>query len=324
MNHSRDLMLGRITLNNKISTSLHLLKTIKKIEKEISSDESLSGIATGFKKLDIALSGLQRGSLIFVAGLPSVGKSAFSTNLTYNVACSERRVLFFSLKNTTDLIVKRMISLSTKIPVNLLELNTVEFKKFSNIKKAISEVKKLSVDIVDNGNLTIDEIVQISADQQSSGELDLIIVDGFNLLLNKSDGSLDAGEQEVSELTVRLKKLAKSLDIAIVVTTSFPSRDTIDKGERALLSDLAPWHGIEQNSDCVIILNHPHTFLKWPEQSKCESDERYNKRINTHALLLSETVDLMELSILKNRCHDIASVDLRFEKDFGLFSDFDD
>src|SRR5205807_1295261 len=74
------------------------------------SQGALTGVATGFKDLDLLTAGFQRGDLVIIAARPSMGKTAFALNIVQHAAIEHTvRVAVFSLEMSKEQLVQRLL-----------------------------------------------------------------------------------------------------------------------------------------------------------------------------------------------------------------------
>ena len=106
---------------NKVRTSFYPIKDIvresfRAIEDLFSRKELITGVATGFEKIDDMTSGLQNSDLIIIAGRPSMGKTAFALNIAQNAALeSQTSVAIFSLEMSKEQLAFRMLASEAKV-----------------------------------------------------------------------------------------------------------------------------------------------------------------------------------------------------------------
>ena len=87
-----------------------LSNTFEYIERLYERKEHVTGVATGFEKLDLETSGFQPSDFIIIAGRPSMGKTAFALNIAQHVGITlHGRVLVLSLEMSAQQIVQRML-----------------------------------------------------------------------------------------------------------------------------------------------------------------------------------------------------------------------
>ena len=216
-------------------------------------DGSLSGLATGLTDLDSRMGGLQPSDLIILAGRPGMGKSALATNIAYNVAkawAGELRadghmatvnggiVGFFSLEMSAEQLATRIISEQTGIPSNKIRRGGIDEGDFEKIKDVSIELQNLPFYVDETGGLSIGQLAARARRLKRQRGLDLLVVDYVQLLQGSSRRSSENRVQEITEITTRLKALAKELNIPILALSQLSRQVENRDDKRPQLSDL--------------------------------------------------------------------------------------
>ncbi len=168
-------------------------ETMEYIEKAYQKDSSIVGLKTGFKDFDKKISGLHNSDLIILAGRPSMGKTAFATNIAYNITTtfekkkiehsdSKGTVLFFSLEMSSEQLVTRLLSESSDVPSQKIRSGEISKLEFSKIVKSSEKISNLSMFIDDSPALTISSIRTRARRIKRKEGLDLIIIDYLQLI----------------------------------------------------------------------------------------------------------------------------------------------
>ncbi|MDH3322926.1 MAG: replicative DNA helicase, partial [Flavobacteriaceae bacterium] len=120
-----DITQGNLKKSSEAAHNL-VSQALKKIE-EISNQEGMSGVATGFTKLDQLTSGWQPSDLIILAARPGMGKTAFVMSMAKNMAIDfDTPVAIFSLEMSSVQLITRMISSQTGISSEKLRKGNLE------------------------------------------------------------------------------------------------------------------------------------------------------------------------------------------------------
>src|SRR5580698_4049901 len=201
-------------------------------------DGNLSGLATGLTDLDGRMGGLQSSDLIILAGRPGMGKTALATNIAYNVAkawAGEMRadghmasvnggiVGFFSLEMSAEQLATRIIAEQTGIPSNKIRRGGIDEADFEKIKDISIELQNLPFYVDETGGLSIGQLAARARRLKRQRGLDLLVVDYVQLLQGSNKRMSDSRVQEITEITTRLKALAKELNIPIVALSVIAS-----------------------------------------------------------------------------------------------------
>ncbi len=232
-------------------------------------DGSLSGLATGLTDLDARMGGLQSSDLIILAGRPGMGKTALATNIAYNVAkawVGEVRadghmetvnggiVGFFSLEMSAEQLATRIIAEQTGIPSNKIRRGAIDEADFEKIKDVSIELQNLPFYVDETGGLSIGQLAARARRLKRQRGLDLIVIDYVQLLQGTSRRSSENRVQEITEITTRLKALAKELNVPILALSQLSRQVESRDDKRPQLSDLRESGSIEQDADVVMFV----------------------------------------------------------------------
>jgi replicative DNA helicase len=262
-----------------------LATAIDMAERAYQRDGRLSGLATGFYELDNKLGGLQNSDLIIIAGRPGMGKTAFATNIAFNVAKAyefETRpdganvtvnggvVGFFSLEMSAEQLATRIISEQAEIPSHEIRHGKVSEEQFHRIVQTARRVQTAPFYIDQTGGLSIAQLAARARRLKRQRGLDLLVVD-YIQLLSASKTRSDSRVQEVTEITTGLKALAKELNVPIVALSQLSRQVEGRDDKRPLLSDLRESGSIEQDADVVMFVyreEYYHNNRKPDEKSE--------------------------------------------------------
>jgi replicative DNA helicase len=232
-------------------------------------DGKLSGLATGLEDLDRMMGGLQPSDLIILAGRPGMGKSALATNMGYNIARAWRGevrpdghtqsvdggiVGFFSLEMSAEQLATRIISEQTEIPSNKIRRGGISEADFEKIKDVSIELQNLPFYVDETGGLSIAQLAARARRLKRQRGLDLLIVDYLQLLQGSSRRGSENRVQEITEITTKLKALAKELNVPILALSQLSRQVESRDDKRPQLSDLRESGSIEQDADVVLFV----------------------------------------------------------------------
>ena len=231
-------------------------------------DGGLSGLATGLTDLDSRMGGLQPSDLIILAGRPGMGKSALATNIAYNIAkawAGELRadghmatvnggiVGFFTLEMSAEQLATRIIAEQTGIPSNKIRRGAIDETDFEKIRDVSIELQNLPFYLDETGGLSIGQLAARARRLKRQKGLDLLVVDYLQLLQGSGKYS-DSRVQEITDITQRLKALAKELNIPILALSQLSRQVEARDDKRPQLSDLRESGSIEQDADVVMFV----------------------------------------------------------------------
>jgi len=255
-----------------------LLSTFNKIEQRYEKKETITGVPTGFAKLDEMTSGLQRADMIIVAARPSMGKTALCLNIAQFVAIEKKiPVLLFSLEMSADALVERMLSSVAKVESGKIRGGFLDQVDWMNLTKAASQLAEAPVWIDDTAAPSILEVRAkarrfradkniFKPDAEDAGDpLGLIVIDYLQLARGTGKSSNNR-EQEVAEISRGLKALAKEVNLPVIALSQLRRAAEDRKDGRPQLSDLRESGAIEQDAD-VIAFIHRKTREDSPERN---------------------------------------------------------
>ena len=259
----------------------------------------LTGLPTGFTKLDSLTGGFQPGDLIIVAARPSIGKTALALNFARNAAVDAgKKVAVFSLEMTTRSLVMRLLSSEAKVDFSSFRSGLISTEAHSRLMESAGRLAEAGIWIDDTGAATILEIRAKSRRLAAQHGLDLVVVD--YLQLAHGDRNSASREQEISEISRGLKGLAKELNIPVIALSQLNrGPETRKEDKRPMLADLRESGAIEQDADIIGFIYR---------------DVVYNKE--------TEHENMAEFIIAKQRNGPTDTVKLEFEGRFAQFSDW--
>jgi replicative DNA helicase len=295
-------------------------------------DGNLSGLATGLTDLDNRMGGLQQSDLIILAGRPGMGKTALATNIAYNVAkawVGETRadghmgtvnggiVGFFSLEMSAEQLATRILSEQSGIPSNKIRRGAIEEGEFEKIKDVSIQLQNLPFYVDETGGLSIGQLAARARRLKRQRGLDLMVIDYLQLLQGSSRRANDSRVQEITEITTRLKALAKELNVPILALSQLSRQVESRDDKRPQLSDLRESGSIEQDADVVLFVFREEYYLenKKPREGTAEFAEWEKQITDAHGKA--------EVIIGKQRHGPTGTVALQFEADVTRFASLD-
>ncbi|HRT27529.1 MAG TPA: replicative DNA helicase [Syntrophales bacterium] len=285
---------------NKIKPSFSPLKDLIKdsfrtIERLYEKKELITGVPTGFEKLDEMTSGLQRSDLIIIAGRPSMGKTAFALNIAQRAAIeSGIPVAIFSLEMSKEQLAFRMLSSEAMVDSQRLRRGYPGETDWPKLTTAAGRLAEAPIYIDDTAAISVLEMKAKARRLKAESGLGLLIVDYLQLM--RAGGSRDSREQEISEISRSLKALAKELNIPVVALSQLNRQVEQRTNRRPQMADLRESGAIEQDADVIMFLYR---------------DEVYNRT--------EENTGLAEVNIGKQRNGPTGTVKLVFLEKFTRF-----
>lgn len=229
-----------------------LVESFERLDELQKNGGELRGVPTGYQDVDDLLAGLQRSNLVILAARPGMGKTAFSLNITQNIAVKHRKkVGFFSLEMSKEELVDRLLVAQADIDAWKLKTGRLNQQDFLKISDAMGVLAEASLFIDDTPGLSIFDMRTKARRLMAEQEIDILVVDYLQLAHGRTQ---DNRVQEVSEISQGLKNIARELRIPILALSQL-SRAIESRGEKKpQLSDLRESGAIEQDADVVMFL----------------------------------------------------------------------
>lgn len=273
---------------------------IDKLQRLSVQHTSMTGTPSGFKDLDEITGGFQPGNLIILAARPSMGKSAFVTNMAENAAIEHRKpVALFSLEMSEAELAQRFVASQARIKGEDLRKGRVAENRWPKILEASQRLADSPLYVDDSSDMSMLEVRAKARrlHQQNPGGLGLIIVDYLQLL--RPDGRVESRVEQVGQMSRGLKILARELQVPVIALSQLSRAVETRTDKRPILSDLRESGQIEQDADLVMFIYR---------------DEYYDRE--------SEREGEADIIIAKHRNGGLADVVLTFQKEYPKFMNF--
>ena len=292
-------------------TAQSLVAQAKKRIEEIGNQEGLSGLPTGFHKLDELTSGWQPSDLIIIAARPGMGKTAFVLSMARNIAINANKaVALFSLEMSSVQLITRLISSETSLSSEKLRTGKLEQHEWEQLNVKVKDLERAPLYIDDTPSLSIFDLRAKARRLASQHGIKLIIIDYLQLMT--AGGNSKGGgnrEQEISTISRNLKALAKELNVPVIALSQLSRAvETRGTSKRPLLSDLRESGAIEQDADIV-------SFIYRPEYYKIEEWDDEEQ---------SPTEGQAEFIVAKHRNGGLDNIRLKFIGKFGKFDNLEE
>ncbi|MGM0138158.1 replicative DNA helicase [Enterococcus sp. DIV0755b] len=281
-----------------------LQETFRNIDQLAQNDEEITGIPTGYPALDKMTAGLQQGELIILAARPAVGKTAFALNIAQNIGTkTDASVAIFSLEMDAESLVKRMLCAEGLIDAGHLKTGQLTDEEWGNLVVAMGSLSRASIFIDDTPGIKVSEIrARCRRLAQEKKDLGLILIDYLQLI---EGTGRENRQQEVSEISRQLKKLAKELKVPVIALSQLSRGVEQRQDKRPVMSDIRESGSIEQDADIVAFLYRDDYYQRDTDDPDEQDDTRDN---------------IIEVIIEKNRSGARGTVELMFIKEYNKFS----
>ena len=270
-----------------------VMDSVKTIERLYEKKQTVTGVSTGYTRLDQLTSGLQNSDLIIVAGRPSMGKTAFCMNIAQNVATSQDQnvnVGIFSMEMSKEQLVTRLLSSESEIEHSKLRTGTLSRDEWPKLALAAGRLAEARMFIDDSPALSVMELRSRARRLTKEHGLGLLVIDYLQLMKGGGKGGGDRREQEISEISRSLKALAKELNIPVIAISQLnrAPEQREKENKRPRLSDLRESGAIEQDADVIMFIYRDEVYHKDREDNKGLAEVIIGKQRNGPI----DTVDL--------------------------------
>ncbi|MBF0253941.1 MAG: replicative DNA helicase [Candidatus Omnitrophica bacterium] len=272
---------------------------IEMIDRLYQRKENITGVPTGFHEFDVQTAGLQKSDLIIVAARPSMGKSAFVTNICEHVGILERvPTAIFSLEMSKEQLTQRMLCSQARVNAHKVRTGFLAQSDWPKLTEAAAKLSKAEIFIDDTPGISALELRAKARRLKSQHDIQLVVVDYLQLMRGDSDS--ENRQQEISSISRSLKALARELKVPVIAVSQLSRAVESRTDRRPQLSDLRESGAIEQDSDMVILLMR----------------EEYYKPTE-------ENRGMAEVIIAKQRNGPVGTIKLTFVKEFTRFENME-
>ena len=279
-------------MNKRSENMEDIHKTLDSVIQGLKQDKSVKiKKLTGFLDIDYALNQISKDSLITIAARPAMGKTSFILNMVINLACIENKsVVIFSLENSKEQLVNRMISNIAQIDFNKLKNANLNNNDWNKISYNIEKLSQAKIFIDDTIGIEIEKIEEKCKKLLEEKSIDIIIID-YLQLINKNDNTIQS-----------LKCLSKELNIPIIVVSQLSRKpeERYKRGEdpRPILNDMFP--EIINESDVIMFIYR---------------DSYYNFN--------SKEYDIAEINIAKDRHGSTDIVKMKYQSKYLKYEEIE-
>ncbi len=290
----------RITADFKpIEDVLH--ETMNNIGNWYETKRVVTGVGSGFRKLDEMLTGFHAAELIIIAARPGMGKTALALNIVNHVALKEKRpVLFFSLEMPATQLGMRMLCIDSMIDSQLVRTGYIKSEQMHKLIETSGKLSRASIFIDDSPSSTV---LQMRAKArrlaQKHKNLGIIIVDYLQLVTG-TNPRVDRHLQ-IAEISRFLKQLARDLEVPVIALSQLSRQVEHRTDQRPTLADLRESGAIEQDADVVM-------FIYREEKVKKETERR----------------GVADVIIAKQRNGPVGDIPLKFWEKYTRFDDLEE
>lgn len=233
---------------------------VDKIDELFNSDETITGISTGYTDLDEMTSGLQKSDLIIVAARPSMGKTTFAMNLVESaIIKGDKPVIVFSMEMPAESLMLRMIGSIGRINLKKVFSGKLEEEDWPKLSSAVSQLKDKKLFIDDTPALTPTELrSRTRRIAREHGGIGMIMIDYLQLM--QVSGKSEGRTAEISEISRSLKGIAKEFECPVVALSQLNRALEQRPNKRPVMSDLRESGAIEQDADVIAFIYRDEVY----------------------------------------------------------------
>ncbi|MFY0622585.1 MAG: replicative DNA helicase [Pelagimonas sp.] len=288
-------------------------------------DGGMAGVSTGLIDLDTKLGGLHKSDLLILAGRPSMGKTSLATNIAFNIAKAYKKglmpdgtegatsggvVAFYSLEMSAEQLASRILAEASEISSHKIRQGDMDETEFRRFVEAAKTLESCPLYIDDTPALPISQVAARARRLKRTHGLDVVIVDYLQLLRGTAENRV----QEIGEISMGLKAIAKELNIPVIALSQLSRQVENRDDKRPQLSDLRESGSIEQDADVVMFVFREEYYVEREKPSEERLDEMaawQERMARLHAKA--------EVIVGKQRHGPIGTVELSFESQFTRF-----
>ena len=236
-----------------------MMATLDRINTRMGKEGSISGLSTGFVELDRQTNGFQPAELVILAARPSMGKTALVCNIAeWCASAGETATLIFSLEQSKLELAERFLCIRAKLDGHRLRKGQLEPDERHALLEASSELSRLPLFIDDQPGRTVGQISAICRRLKRRNKLGLVIIDYLQLI--EPEDKRATREQQIAQITRRLKGIAKQNDVPLIALSQLNRGVELREDKRPRLADLRESGAIEQDADIVMFLHRPDAY----------------------------------------------------------------
>lgn len=295
--------------------------------KQSDTDDQVTGVPTGFHRLNRATHGFQKGNYIVVAARTGIGKTTFCLNLAYNAASRGFPVAYFSLEMRAEDLFKRLVSAESDIPFNTIQSGfALSRERRARLLQSCQSLGQLKFFVEESSNIDLVELVaKIKKLKGQEPDLAVVFVDYVGLVKTSNNKSFDSRTLQIQEISTTLKKVALELEISVVCVAQL-NRKVDERGGDPILSDLRESGSLEQDADLVLLLSE--TKISDLKKRRGGDDANAPSMINEQYDKIAQkaggdSARVITVNVAKNRAGQQTKFYLIFRKEYLKFDNPD-
>jgi replicative DNA helicase len=258
---------GLVGETKTLTQAIH--EALQRVDGRIGKDSmAISGLPTGYVDLDNLLAGLQNSELVIIAARPSVGKTAFALNVVRNVITSHLSgetspvVLFVSLEMSRIELAERLLCCQSRVDSHKVRKGHLNADDIQKLMDAGDVLRRARLYLDDTPSRSMIQIAatcrRLQKKHERDGGLKLVVIDYLQLI--DPENRRDPRQEQVAQISRRLKFLARELEIPVIALAQVNRASEDRQDHKPRLADLRESGSLEQDADTVMILHRPGKF----------------------------------------------------------------
>lgn len=246
-----------------------VFRTFEEITEAQKKGDKITGLPTGFERLDAMTAGLKAGELIIVAGRPGMGKTALAINIAVHASKTKKApVVIFSLEMAKEELARRLLCSEAKVDGSRLRTGQLSREDWTRLASAAGPLTQHPIFIDDTPALTLMQLRSKARRLKAEHGLSMVVVDYLQLM--RSGTRTDSREQEISEISRSLKALSKELSLPVIALSQLNRsvENRAGKDKRPQLADLRESGAIEQDADVILFVYREELYAKDEQERK--------------------------------------------------------
>jgi replicative DNA helicase len=237
------------------------LNVLDTIEESARRGSKVTGVPTGFIDLDEKLTGLHGSELILIAARPAMGKTAFALNIAQNAAMkSNVPCAIFSLEMSKEQLATRLIAMDSMVDSQAIRTGQLVDSDWYKLMDSTYRVGSAPMFIDDTPGISIAELRSKCRKLKQTQDIGLIIIDYLQLM--NGSGRSESRQQEISEISRSLKKLARELNVPVIALSQLNRAVDSREDHKPVMSDLRESGAIEQDADVIMFIYRDDYYNK--------------------------------------------------------------
>jgi replicative DNA helicase len=220
-------------------------------------DGSVTGVSSGYSKLDTMTDGLHSGEMVVLAARPSMGKTSLLMNIAeYMAVIDHRPIAFFSLEMSRQQIAQRLLASHARFDMQRMRRGNIreEDGEWVRLRTSAGELAEAPFYIDDSPTLTILQLGAKARRMKAAHDIQAVFIDYLQLM--NYVGRADSRQQQITEISRGIKALARELEVPVITAAQLNRGPADREGHRPRMSDLRESGSIEQDADLVLLLHN--------------------------------------------------------------------